>query len=68
MSILNKTSIKCAVAVVACLTAAISNTALASVTQNIEPTTIGVGEAARLTIAASVTEGDSITPPMVSGL
>ena len=65
---MNKTSIQCAVAVAACLTAAIGNAAPTSVTQNIEPTTIGLGEGARLTIAASGTEANSITPPMVSGL
>jgi len=39
-----------------------------SVTQRLEPTTIGRGEAARLTIAASGTSAPAVTPPMVNGL
>jgi len=58
----------CAVALVACMTSAAIGNAQAAVTQNIEPATIGLGEAARLTIAASGSDASSITPPMVAGL
>jgi hypothetical protein len=39
-----------------------------SVTQSIEPTTIDMGGAASLTIAASGSDTPQITPPMVAGL
>ena len=48
--------------------AAVSGTSQAAVTQQIEPTTIGLGEAAQLTITASGADAAAITPPMVAGL
>jgi hypothetical protein len=46
----------------------VSNPSFAAVTQTIEPASIGLGQAAQLTIAASGDEATAITPPMVAGL
>lgn len=51
----------------ACL-ASMAAAAEPSVTQRIEPPTINVGEAARLTISSSGDQAPAITPPMVPGL
>jgi hypothetical protein len=60
---------KYVLAAAACVTlSVIGHPALASVTQEIEPASIRLDEAARLTIAASGADATSITPPMVSGL
>jgi hypothetical protein len=48
--------------------ALLAGVAQASVTQRIEPSTIEMGDAARLTISASGDDAAAITPPMVSGL
>jgi len=48
--------------------AALGSAAQAAVTQNIEPTAIGLNQAARLTISASGEDAASITPPMVADL
>jgi hypothetical protein len=46
----------------------IAEASAASITQSIQPATIGLDETARLTIAASGTNAAQITPPMVAGL
>jgi hypothetical protein len=46
----------------------LAEAATPAVSQSIEPATIDLGEAARLTIAASGTDTPQITPPMVAGL
>jgi hypothetical protein len=48
--------------------ASIAAAAQPTVTQRIEPSTIDMGEAARLTISASGDQAPAITPPMVAGL
>ena len=48
--------------------ASIAQASVPSVTQSIEPATIDLGGAARLTIAASGSDTTQITPPMVAGL
>lgn len=48
--------------------ASIAAAAPPTVTQRIEPSTIAMGEAARLTISASGDQAPTITPPMVAGL
>jgi BatD DUF11 like domain len=54
---------------VACLLlAGIADASHSTLTQRIEPATIGLGDAARLTISASGDDGAAITPPMVAGL
>jgi hypothetical protein len=40
----------------------------AAATQRIEPTQIGMGDSARLTIAATGSDASTISPPMVAGL
>ena len=67
---MNKVSIKRKAGVMVWVAAAVvmGRVAQAAVTQTIEPTTIGLGEAAQLTVSASGRDAASITPPMVSGL
>jgi hypothetical protein len=48
--------------------ASIAEASPPAVTQSIEPAKIDLGEAARLTIAASGSDAPAITPPMVAGL
>lgn len=70
MIIVNKTSFKRSAGLIGWLAAAaaLGTVAQAAITQNIEPATIGLGQAAQLTISASGADAASITPPMVSGL
>jgi oxygen tolerance protein BatD len=57
-------------AVVAAVTliAGATQVAEAAATQRIEPTQIGMGDSARLTITASGNDASTISPPMVAGL
>jgi hypothetical protein len=52
----------------AALLAGAAHAATPSVTQRIEPSTIGLGDTAQLTIAESGDGAAAITPPMVAGL
>jgi hypothetical protein len=56
------------VSVAAALLAGAAHAATPSVTQRIEPSTIGLGDTAQLTIAESGDGAAAITPPMVAGL
>jgi hypothetical protein len=49
-------------------TASIAEASPPAVSQSIEPATIALGEASRLTIATSGSSAPEITPPMVAGL
>ena len=67
---MNRTNIKQTAGIIGwvALAAALASVAQAATTQTIEPATIGLGQAAQLTISASGADAASITPPMVSGL
>jgi len=52
---------------VGCIAAAMQ-VADAAVTEHIEPTQIGIGDSARLTIDASGSDASTLSPPMVAGL
>jgi hypothetical protein len=56
------------VSLAAALLASAAQAATPSVTQRIEPSTIGLGDTAQLTIAESGDGAAAITPPMVAGL
>ena len=56
------------VSMAAALLAGAAYASTPSVTQRIEPSTIGLGDSALLTIAESGDGADAITPPMVAGL
>jgi hypothetical protein len=63
-----RTTTLAATVVVATLMAGAVQVAEAAATQRIEPTQIGMGESAHLTIAASGSDASAISPPMVAGL
>jgi hypothetical protein len=56
------------ISMAAALLAGVAQAATPSVTQRIEPSTIGLGDTAQLTIAESGDGAAAITPPMVAGL
>jgi hypothetical protein len=66
--ILSRLTKLAAVLIGAAVLAGVTQAAHAAVTLRIEPATIELGDAARLTIAASGSNASAITPPMVAGL
>ena len=67
---MNTTKLKRVLSVIlgAAAAAALGNAAQASVTQDLEPASIDMGQSATLTISASGADATSIAPPMVPGL